>query len=111
MATKSPVDLLDDKQRESLKKCSTDRLRIILAKADYAEDEVLKLERPQLMDALASLWLQPKPEEKTGLQRWKEEMELRKAQLQWARERWERERERIGGEKSRQKENVGQQNN
>jgi len=96
MATKnvtSSIDLLDDKQREALKKCSNDRLRIILAKADYAEEEVLKIERPQLLEAVASLWLQPKPEEKTEFQRWKEEMELRKAQLQWERERWERDRD------------------
>ena len=67
---------LSEEQLAELKKCSTDRLKIILAKADFAEDEVVKMDRPALLQAVAELWTTPK-EPVVETERWKMEMQLR----------------------------------
>ena len=46
------MEKLTKAQQDSIKKASTDRLRLNLLKADFAEDEVLLMER----DTLQATW-------------------------------------------------------
>ena len=49
------MERLTEQQRESVKKLSTERLRVNLIRADYAEDEVMKMDRQMLMETWAKL--------------------------------------------------------
>lgn len=77
------MDKLTDEQRESLKKTSTERLRVKLLQSGAEEEKVFALDRKQLMDAVAALMV-TSPEgatvgEKRALK--EREMELKAREL------------------------------
>jgi hypothetical protein len=49
------MEQLSKTQQEGIKKASTERLRVNLLKADYAEEEVMRMSREELMDTWAKV--------------------------------------------------------
>jgi len=51
------MDQLDADQLEQLKKCSSERLRLKLMRVGEEEDDVIRMDRPKLLEAVAKLML------------------------------------------------------
>ena len=52
MATSTAVGSLSAEKQGELKKCNTERLRVILLKENLNEEQVMLMERPVLMETL-----------------------------------------------------------
>ena len=84
------MEKLSASQQAELKKCSTDRLRAKLLKADYDEELVMKMERADLSTALVELWSKP-----SGGATAETELELRKRELALKEKKREEEKARM----------------
>ena len=103
MATPTAVGSLSAEKQGELKKCNTERLRVILLKENLNEEQVMLMERPVLMEKVAEIWLKPKPElsKIPETQRWEEEMKFREMQIQLQRQQleWEQQKAARDAEK------------
>ena len=103
MATSTAVGSLSAEKQGELKKCNTERLRVILLKENLNEEQVMLMERPVLMEKVAEIWLKPKPElsKIPETQRWEEEMKFREMQIQLQRQQleWEQQKAARDAEK------------
>ena len=103
MATSTAVGSLSAEKQGELKKCNTERLRVILLKENLNEEQVMLMERPVLMEKVAEIWLKPKPElsKIPETQRWEEEMKFREMQIQLQRQQleWEQQKAACDAEK------------
>ena len=105
MATSTAVGSLSAEKQGELKKCNTERLRVILLKENLNEEQVMLMERPVLMEKVAEIWLKPKPElsKIPETQRWEEEMKFREMQIQLQRQQleWEKQKAERDAEERR----------
>jgi len=90
------MDKLKPDRKVQLKRCSDGRLRGYLLTADYAEGEVVKMERKQLMETVAQLWVQEQEETTTasavgGQTEFREYLEMQRQMMTWEKERREKE--------------------
>ena len=87
------MEKLTEQQRESVKKLSTERLRVNLIRADYAEDEVMKMDRQMLMETWAKLVALGKTGPTEGAAAAAYDPVLEKERLEFEKIKWEKEQE------------------